>query len=121
MELSHTDSILHLRLNSCLETVLEFQRVLSRSSLAPELDGRFSELMDLVSGLDSSAMAEKEVAEGGIRHQRSPGRHETLSGSDRDEWRYGPSPKLTGPPSSAEGRPAFLDSPPPPLYTSLAR
>ncbi len=63
MELSHTDSILHLRLNSCLETVLEFQRVLSRSSLAPELDGRFSELMDLVSGLDSSAMAEKEVAE----------------------------------------------------------
>ena len=63
MELNRTESILHLRLNSCLETILEFQRVLSHSSLAWELDGRFSDLMDLVSGLDSSAMAEKEVAE----------------------------------------------------------
>ena len=63
MELSGADNILHLRLNSCLETVLRFQRVISRSALAPELDGRFSDLMELVSALDSSAMDEREVAE----------------------------------------------------------
>ncbi len=62
MELSRTASRLQLRLSSCLETVLEIQRILDDSELVLQLEVQATDLRALLENVDSLPVAEYEVS-----------------------------------------------------------
>jgi len=61
VELNYQQKLLHLRLKSCVQTVLEVHQALTTSQLVPDLEARFKELRDVLSLLDSAAVGEEEV------------------------------------------------------------
>ncbi len=63
MELNRNPNLLHLRLSSCLETVLEVQRTLTDSGLDIDLVVRLTDLKDMLHNMDELNVAEKDVSD----------------------------------------------------------
>jgi hypothetical protein len=53
---------LHLRLKSCIQTVVDIHQALDSARLVPDLTQRFAELKDLLLKLDPAAIREEDVA-----------------------------------------------------------
>ena len=63
MELNSPARILHLRLNSCLEAVLQAQEVIDESGLVPDLADQFIDLKAMLLDYEATDLAEQEVAQ----------------------------------------------------------
>ena len=63
MELNRTSSLLHLRLSSCLETVLEVQQTLTDSGLDIDLVVRLTDLKAMLNDMSELNVAEKDVSD----------------------------------------------------------
>ena len=61
MELNIRPKSLHLRLQSCIQTVLEVHQALDTSQLVPELTDRFLELKQTLLDLDAAVIEEDDV------------------------------------------------------------
>ena len=62
MGVGRGQELLHMRLKSCIQTVVDVHQTLKTQELAPELEDRFHELKQILVNLDVAAIDEGEVA-----------------------------------------------------------